>query len=136
MSSRILLVNPPFYRLLGSHYNANSLGIAYIASYLNKHGHDAWVYNADFLNTQDYSNSADLFKEFKNYKNYFENPNDPIWVEVVNKINDFKPEWVGYTSYTANLSAIDIISKKLKSIRPKAKQVIGEIGRASCRERV
>ena len=127
MSSRILLVNPPFYRLLGSHYNANSLGIAYIASYLNKHGHDAWVYNADFLNTQDYSNSADLFKEFKNYKNYFENPNDPIWVEVVNKINDFKPEWVGYTSYTANLSAIDIISKKLKSIRPKAKQVIGGV---------
>jgi len=127
MSSRILLVNPPFYRLLGSHYNANSLGIAYIASYLNKHGHDAWVYNADFLNTQDYSNSADLFKEFKNYKNYFQNPNDPIWVEVVNKINDFKPEWVGYTSYTANLSAIDIISKKLKSIRPKAKQVIGGV---------
>ena len=42
MSSRILLVNPPFYRLLGSHYNANSLGIAYIASYLNKNGHDAW----------------------------------------------------------------------------------------------
>ena len=127
MSSRILLVNPPFYRLLGSHYNANSLGIAYIASYLNKHGHDAWVYNADFLNTQDYSNSADLFKEFKNYKNYFQNPNDPIWVEVVNKINDFKPEWVGYTSYTANLLAIDIISKKLKSIRPKAKQVIGGV---------
>ena len=127
MSLRILLVNPPFYRLLGSHYNANSLGIAYIASYLNKHGHDAWVYNADFLNTQDYSNSADLFKEFKNYKNYFQNPNDPIWVEVVNKINDFKPEWVGYTSYTANLLAIDIISKKLKSIRPKAKQVIGGV---------
>ena len=48
MSKRILLVNPPFYRLLGSHYNANSLGIAGIAAYLNQHGHDAWVYNADF----------------------------------------------------------------------------------------
>ena len=46
--ARVLLVNPPFYRLLGSHYNANSLGIAYIASYLNKRGHDAWLYNADY----------------------------------------------------------------------------------------
>ena len=30
--AKVLLVNPPFYRLLGSHYNANSLGIAYIAT--------------------------------------------------------------------------------------------------------
>ena len=58
MSSRILLVNPPFYRLLGSHYNANSLGIAYIASYLNQHGHDAWLNNAHFINTRDYSKYA------------------------------------------------------------------------------
>ena len=33
--ARVLLINPPFYRLLGSHYNANSLGIAYIAAVLN-----------------------------------------------------------------------------------------------------
>ena len=36
LMAKVLLVNPPFYRLLGSKYNANSLGIAYIASYLNK----------------------------------------------------------------------------------------------------
>ena len=53
MGSRVLLVNPPFYRLLGSHYNANSLGIAYIASYLNQNGHDAWLYNADYVNQRE-----------------------------------------------------------------------------------
>jgi len=47
--ARVLLVNPPFYRLLNSHYNTNSLGIAYVASYLNSHSHDTWLYNADFL---------------------------------------------------------------------------------------
>jgi len=41
--AKVLLVNPPFYRLLNSHYNANSLGIAYVASYLNSQGHDAWL---------------------------------------------------------------------------------------------
>ena len=50
--TKVLLVNPPFYRFLNSHYNANSLGIAYVASYLNSRGHDAWLYNADFLNTE------------------------------------------------------------------------------------
>ena len=50
----VLLVTPPLYRLLGSHYNANSLGIAYIASFLNEHGHDAWLYNADYQNENSY----------------------------------------------------------------------------------
>ena len=73
MSSKILLVNPPFYRLLGSHYNANSLGIAYVASYLNHHGHDAWLYNADFLNKREYANLGDLFDGFVDYKQFFQN---------------------------------------------------------------
>ena len=64
MSSRILLVNPPFYRLLGSHYNANSLGIAYIAAFLNQAGQDAWVYNADYLSDKKYSNSIILSRNF------------------------------------------------------------------------
>ena len=69
--ARVLLVNPPFYRLLGSHYNANSLGIAYIAAYLNKQGHEAWLYNADYLSDKKYGNLKKLFQNFNNYKNYF-----------------------------------------------------------------
>ena len=127
MSSRILLVNPPFYRLLGSHYNANSLGIAYIASYLNKNSHDAWLYNADFLNKREYANLRELFDGFVDYKHFFQNENDEIWAEVVEKIIDFDPEWVGYTSYTANISAIDIISRKIRKQKSKIKQVIGGV---------
>ena len=59
--ARVLLVNPPFYRLLGSHYNANSLGIAYIASYLNNRGHNAWLYNADYLSEENFNTSRRLF---------------------------------------------------------------------------
>ena len=108
--AKVLLVNPPFYRLLGSHYNANSLGIAYIASYLNKRGHDAWLYNADYVNNKNYGNLKKIFQNFTNYKNYFKDPDNALWNEVKDKILEFKPEWVGYTSYTANISAIKIIS--------------------------
>ena len=62
--AKVLLVNPPFYRLLGSHYNANSLGIAYIAALLHHHGHDAWLYNADYLNEESYNKLNDLFDGF------------------------------------------------------------------------
>ena len=44
----------------------------------------------------------------------FKNPNLEIWEEITEKIIEFKPDWVGYTSYTANIKAIDILSKKVK----------------------
>ena len=61
LMAKVLLVNPPFYRLLGSKYNANSLGIAYIASYLNKRGHDAWLYNADYVSDYGYIKIKKIF---------------------------------------------------------------------------
>ena len=127
MSSKILLVNPPFYRLLGSHYNANSLGIAGIAAYLNQHGHDAWLYNADFLNEVDYASLREIFDGFKDYTEFFKNENDPIWEEVAEKIIQSDANWIGYTSYTANITAIDIISRKVKSRKPAIKQIIGGV---------
>ena len=125
--AKILLVNPPFYRLLGSHYNANSLGIAYIASYLNKRGHDAWLYNADFVSDENYGNLKKLFQNFKNYKNYFKDIENPLWHEVKEKILSFKPDWVGYTSYTANITAIKIISEKIRLANPDIKQIVGGV---------
>ena len=125
--AKILLVNPPFYRLLGSHYNANSLGIAYIASYLNKKGHDAWLYNADFVSDKNYKNLQKLFQNFSSYKQYFKEPDNALWNEVKDKILSFNSEWVGYTAYTANISAIKIISEKIRKANPYIKQFIGGV---------
>jgi anaerobic magnesium-protoporphyrin IX monomethyl ester cyclase len=129
--ARALLVNPPFYRLLQSRYNANSLGIAYVASVLNQNGHDAWLYNADFVDEREFINLKAIFTKFDDYKKYFDDENDPLWEEIVSNIIEFidlKPEeqnWVGFTSYTANLTSIKILSKKLRERRPNVKQIIG-----------
>ena len=49
--------------------------------------------------------------------NGIKNTESPKWLK--DKILSFKPEWVGYTSYTANISAIKIISeKKSRSLSP------------------
>jgi anaerobic magnesium-protoporphyrin IX monomethyl ester cyclase len=125
--ARILLVNPPFYRLLGSHYNANSLGIAYVAAALNQNGHDAWLYNADFVNRAVYAKLGGLFQGFSDYTEFFKNESHAIWEETCERISEFDPDWVGYTSYTANVGAIDIISKKLRQQKPNVKQVIGGV---------
>ena len=125
--AKVLLVNPPFYRFLGSHYNANSLGIAYVASTLNQNGHDAWLYNADFLNEKKYNKLKVLFEGFVDYTQYFKDPSLEIWEEITQNIIDFQPDWVGYTSYTANVKTIDILSKKVKESNPNILQVIGGV---------
>lgn len=123
--AKVLLINVPFYRLLGSRYNANSLGIAYIASVLNQNGHDAWLYNADYQNERTFANLKSIFAGLNDYKKYFEDENHPIWEEVLNNILEFQPDWVGWTMYTANLTSVKILSKKLKERAPHVKQVVG-----------
>ena len=126
MGKRVLLCNPPFYRLLGSKYLANSLGISYIAAVLNQNGHDAWLYNADaYFDDPSYKNLKGLFDGFHDYKQYFKNKDHEIWEEVTRKIIDFNPDWVGWTSYTANVSTIQILSEKLHNIAPEIRQVVG-----------
>ena len=123
--AKVLLINVPFYRLLGSRYNANSLGIAYIAAVLNANNHDAWLYNADFQNERTFGNLKSLYAGLNDYKKYFEDENHPIWEEVTENILEFNPDWIGFTGYTANLTAIKIVSKKLRERAPNVKQVVG-----------
>lgn len=123
--ARILLCNTPFYRLLGSRYNANSLGIAYVAAVLNQNGHDAWLYNADYQNERAFANLKSIFAGLNDYKKYFEDENHPIWEEVISNILEFNPDWVGFTMYTANLTSVKILSKKLKEKAPSVRQVAG-----------
>lgn len=125
--AKILLVNPPFYRVLGSHYNGISLGISYIASYLNKNGHDAWIYNADFLSDTNYKTLYQVYRDFNSYIDIFKNENDPIWKSTVESILRFDPDWVGYTSYTANISAIQILSKLVGQKNRNIKQIVGGV---------
>lgn len=124
--ARVLLVNPPFYRLLSSQYNGISLGISYICAALKQRGHVASVYNADFQDRREFANLKGLFQGFQDYKRFFEAPDEhAIWAEVVERILAFNPDWVGYTSYTANVAAIDIISKRVRARAPDVRQVIG-----------
>src|SRR4030043_88052 len=123
---KILLIAPPFYRLLGSHYNGLHLGIAYIAAVLQQHGHQARVYNADYLDTAEYLNQKQLLNNFQSYKAALNNPADPLWeVEIRNKIADFSPDFIGITMMTADYKAAKIIARVAKTINKNTRIVIG-----------
>lgn len=117
--TRTLLCNPPFYRLLGSRFNANSLGLAYVARKFNAH-----IYNADFSD-EPCSNLSDIFRSEDSYLRCFKDVDHPIWEEVVGKILEYNPEMVGYTCYTANVPTINIIAEKIRREDKSIKQIVG-----------
>src|SRR4030042_1958889 len=124
--SKVLLIAPPFYLLLGSHYNGLHLGIAYICAVLQQHGHQATVYNADYLDTSEYLNQKQLFDNYQSYKAILQNVSDPLWeVEIRDKISGFAPDFVGIAMMTANFKAAKIVAGIARSINKDIRIVAG-----------
>ncbi|MBI4267982.1 MAG: radical SAM protein [Chloroflexi bacterium] len=113
---KVLLIAPPFYRLMGSHFNGLHLGISYIAAVLRQHGYDARIYNADYLNSSKYANQRELFNSFSTYKATLADLSHPIWREIKEKINGFAPDFVGIAMLTANYAATRNIARLVKEI--------------------
>ncbi len=122
---RVLLIAPPFYRLMGSHYNGLHLGIAYIAAVLKKHGHTVGVYNADYFRTDEYLNQRQLFENFPSYKEILNDRTHPIWEEIKDKIAGFMPDIVGIAMMTPNYKAARSIAGITKKLDSHIKVVVG-----------
>lgn len=127
MYKKILLINPPFYRLMNSHFNGLSLGLCYIASVLNKAGFCVRIYNADYLNGTNYPSQKDLIENYENYKTILENPDHPLWQEIKSRVEDFKPDLVGITALTGTYKSAEIIARLVKNIDSGIQLVIGGV---------
>ena len=122
---KILLISPPFYRLMGSHHNGINLGLSYIAAVLKENGHDVRIYNADYVNSDDYLNQRQIFSNYKNYKDAINDMENPIWREVFSTLEKYNPDILGITMFTANYKVAKIIAEHVKEINPKCTVVVG-----------
>ena len=122
---KVLLIAPPFYRLMGSHYDGLHIGIAYIAAVLKEHEHHVMVYNADYEDSPDYANLRRLFESYENYRTILNDLAHPLWKELRDKIASFAPDIIGITMFTAGYEAAKNISKLSKSLDPNVKIVVG-----------
>ncbi|HBG47435.1 MAG TPA: hypothetical protein DDW94_10685 [Deltaproteobacteria bacterium] len=119
------MISPPFYRLMGSHYNGIHLGLCYIASVLNKKGYDTKIYNADFLDSVTYSNQKELFDNFDVYIKILNDPAQPVWQEVADMIRKASPEYIGIQMYTGTFKSAQMVASIAKSLNPEVKIVVG-----------
>jgi radical SAM superfamily enzyme YgiQ (UPF0313 family) len=124
---RVLLISPPFYRLMGSHFNSIPLGISYIAAVLNKNGHHAVIYNADYEHRREYANQRQIFDGYDTYKKILYDFNHPIWHNIKNTIEKFKPDIVGISTLTGTFKSAMNIAKITKEINKNIVVIVGGV---------
>lgn len=124
----VLFVNPPFYKFIGFSFRHNPLGLRYMASVLRKDGFPAYVWNFDFPRGHVFAGpplppySANMGKE---YKAKMEDPNHPIWKEVTDVLNKYRPKILGISIMTPQLNSAVKIAQIAKRLDPEIKIVVG-----------
>lgn len=129
---KVLLINPPWFRLLDHISTVIPMGACYIAAVLRERGHEVWVWNADFdseyKHISEGSSSIEVKKmssHVSSYLNRLNNLEHPIWLEVESVIRRLKPDLVGITSYTASAKSVYNVAAITKQINQEIKVVVG-----------
>jgi len=125
---KVLLINPPWFRLLGQVLDSCPIGLSYLAAMLEKQGFDVSIYNADY----NYKKLGLIFGSLRNmtgaYQEYLRilrDLDDPIWQEVKGVISDQAPSMVGIPCSTGNYGSAINVAKLVKNIDTNIPVVMG-----------
>ena len=124
---KILLIGPPWFRLLGGSSPPSPLGLCYIAGVLEENGFNVLVYNADFKARTGLSQASEMTANYGNYLQILENINHPLWKEVETVITQQSPDIVGISATTAQYGSALNVSKLVKNFNPDIPVVWGGV---------
>ena len=125
MSARILLIDPPFYRILGFYNRYFPVGIATIGTFLKNAGQDVVVYDADCNYDPQHMDYSLLPQFYPEYLTSFHNQSHPVWVEVKDTIASVCPDIVGISIWTTYAASAFHVAKLCKEVNPNCVVVMG-----------
>jgi len=121
---KVLLVTPPFYRILGIYNRYFPLGITQLGTVLKDKGYKVAVYDADFYSDPDTIDYSRISDRFPAYLKSFKQKNQ-IWNEVIENIKKWKPDVVGISAYTTFATSAFHLAKLVKENIENCKVVMG-----------
>lgn len=126
---RILLIEPPFYRLFKDNYSLHRypLSLGYLSGAIKKETNwQVMVYNADFYpHNESISVSYLAGAGFDNYLNNLKNLSARIWQNIRAVISEYRPRVVGISTKSQNFSSACIVAKLAKEINEEIIVVVG-----------
>lgn len=124
---KVLLISPPFERLMGYRRFYYPVGLVSLASVLKENGHNVCVYDMD----HDAKAISMPPEELMNsYDNYAKNLNDDchyIWKELEDVIKKTNPDFIGISVFSSALSSSKKIIEYIKNKYPYIKIGVGGV---------
>jgi anaerobic magnesium-protoporphyrin IX monomethyl ester cyclase len=122
---KVLLVDPPFYRLIGFYNRYFPLGLVSVGTVLRDAGHEVAVYDADYNDRPSAMDYARLPRYYGRYLASFREPGHAIWREVEETIRRFQPDVVGISIWTTYAAAALHVARLSKQINPACPVIVG-----------
>jgi anaerobic magnesium-protoporphyrin IX monomethyl ester cyclase len=122
---KVLLIDPPFYRLIGFYNRYFPLGLVSVGTVLQRAGHEVVVYDADINENACAMDYTRLPDHYRRYLASFQETDHPIWQEVRGTIQQFRPEVVGISIWTAYAASAFHVAGISKAINPACPVIMG-----------
>src|SRR3972149_5461306 len=122
---RILLIDPPFYRIFGFYNRYFPIGVTTVGTTLKEGGHTVLVYDADCNDNPTDIDYTRLPVKYRQYLDSFKAENNPLWIEVKRTIKDFDPDIVGIAIWTTFAASAFHIARLSKDIKPSCPVIMG-----------
>lgn len=127
---RILLIQPPFYRLFNDEFSLSRypLTLAYLAGEIRRRTTwDAAIYNADFLAGGRRPSEVSYLTGpgFDNYVANVRNGSGPVWDEIRRVLAEYRPDAVGITCVSQTFSSARRIAALAKQLNPQTTVILG-----------
>lgn len=131
MKKKLLLVEPPFYRLYNADFVLCSypLALGYLAGWARRQTDwDVAAYNADFSVIEKGFNLSHNYLANQGFQNYLANlrsESSPIWDEVREVIREQAPSVLGISAKSQNFHAAVRVARLAKALDPDILVVMG-----------
>lgn len=129
LEKRLLLIEPPFYRLYNPLYSLSRLpqSLGYLAGAVKRDTDwNVRIFNSDFSKDDIPIDLKYLCGEgFKHYMSQLKNIDGSVWQSVRLMIEHYHPTVVGISSKSQNFTSACIVAKIAKSVDPKITVIVG-----------
>ncbi|MCR4322396.1 MAG: B12-binding domain-containing radical SAM protein [Candidatus Brocadiaceae bacterium] len=126
---RILLIEPPHYRLFKDTYSLDRypLSLGYLAGTIRKETNwSVMAYNTDFCpQSESIKHSYLASTGFDNYLNNLKDLSGQVWREVKSTISEYKPTVVGISAKSQNFTSACIVAKFVKEVNDQTIVIVG-----------
>lgn len=127
--ANVCLIRLPFFKIHGIEKVHFPLSIGYLAAYLEKGGHKVSFIDGEVINyglyegllhkgiinaMLFYADPHFIYKRSTIVSSIMENENVEVWNILIEKIAQTKPDIIGISCYTVNMTAANILTMKIK----------------------